>query len=201
MYEMIRGQIEHEDSLINHRVTWLLAANAFLLAEYGLIHVMGLAREYLDRYEVVTPGVANGQVVLHQSISPDAVHLLELAICFIGFCTTFNIACSLLGAFDSLRDLQKKWGDCVGQDYGAEQRISADNAYRTLVGNRDWDLWRSASTVDAGMVGARPLCCIAKSTNFTGISDIMDTAGTDTSRYRSVRSTRCRMGDDTDSAS
>ena len=115
MYEMIRGQIEHEDSLINHRVTWLLAANAFLLAEYGLIHVMGLAREYLDRYEVVTPGVANGQVVLHQSISPDAVHLLELAICFIGFCTTFNIACSLLGAFDSLRDLQKKWGDCVGQ--------------------------------------------------------------------------------------
>lgn len=34
-YEAIRKQIEHEDSLCNHRMTWFIALNAFLFSGYG----------------------------------------------------------------------------------------------------------------------------------------------------------------------
>ncbi|MEM9139110.1 MAG: hypothetical protein AAGB15_04710 [Pseudomonadota bacterium] len=35
-YEIVRGYIEHEDSLINQRITWSLAANSFLLIALAL---------------------------------------------------------------------------------------------------------------------------------------------------------------------
>ncbi len=34
-WERVRGQIEHEDSLINHRITWVIQINAMLLAAFG----------------------------------------------------------------------------------------------------------------------------------------------------------------------
>jgi len=34
-FEMTRAQIQHEDSLINHRMTWLLTFQAFLFGAYG----------------------------------------------------------------------------------------------------------------------------------------------------------------------
>lgn len=35
-WKRVRSQIEHEDNLVNHRITWLLASNAFLLTGYVL---------------------------------------------------------------------------------------------------------------------------------------------------------------------
>jgi hypothetical protein len=38
-YDRIRSQIQHEADLINHRLSWLLAAQSFLFAAYATILV------------------------------------------------------------------------------------------------------------------------------------------------------------------
>lgn len=35
-YHVLRGQIEHEDQLINHRLSWLVSAQSFLLTAYAI---------------------------------------------------------------------------------------------------------------------------------------------------------------------
>jgi hypothetical protein len=36
-YQMIRSQIEHEDNLINQRLSWFFAAQAFLFSAYAIL--------------------------------------------------------------------------------------------------------------------------------------------------------------------
>jgi hypothetical protein len=36
-YQMIRSQIEHEDNLINQRLSWFVAAQAFLVSAYAVL--------------------------------------------------------------------------------------------------------------------------------------------------------------------
>jgi hypothetical protein len=36
-YQIIRSQIEHEDNLINQRLSWFLAAQAFLFSAYAIL--------------------------------------------------------------------------------------------------------------------------------------------------------------------
>jgi hypothetical protein len=36
-YEIIRSQIEHEDNLINQRLSWFVAAQAFLFSAYAIL--------------------------------------------------------------------------------------------------------------------------------------------------------------------
>jgi hypothetical protein len=36
-YQMIRSQIEHEDNLINQRVSWFVTAQAFLFTAYAIV--------------------------------------------------------------------------------------------------------------------------------------------------------------------
>ena len=35
-YQIIRSQIEHEDNLINQRLSWFVAAQAFLFSAYAI---------------------------------------------------------------------------------------------------------------------------------------------------------------------
>jgi hypothetical protein len=36
-YRIIRSQIEHEDNLINQRLSWFVAAQAFLFSAYAIL--------------------------------------------------------------------------------------------------------------------------------------------------------------------
>ena len=36
-YKIIRSQIEHEDNLINQRLSWFVAAQAFLFSAYAIL--------------------------------------------------------------------------------------------------------------------------------------------------------------------
>src|ERR671924_552993 len=36
-YQLIRSQIEHEDNLINQRLSWFVAAQAFLFSAYAIL--------------------------------------------------------------------------------------------------------------------------------------------------------------------
>ncbi len=45
LWRLTRAGIEHENTLTNHRITWLLYSQAFLLAVFGVIlHCLGQGR-------------------------------------------------------------------------------------------------------------------------------------------------------------
>lgn len=54
IYETHRGQLQHEDNLVNHRVSWLVASQSFLLGTYAFlvnspaVHGIGIERKSGD---------------------------------------------------------------------------------------------------------------------------------------------------------
>lgn len=55
LYELYRGQIEHEDNQINQRLSWLFAANSFLFTAYtiGLTSSQGPPETLLQTVQAV----------------------------------------------------------------------------------------------------------------------------------------------------
>ncbi len=49
---MIRGAIVHEDNLINHRLTWLLTAHAFMFAAFAAVQNVVMTKD-LSRTQIV----------------------------------------------------------------------------------------------------------------------------------------------------
>ncbi|BBO33243.1 hypothetical protein [Lacipirellula parvula] len=47
-WKRIRTSIEHENLLVNHRITWLIASQAFLFAAFALIFQAAVVNDFLD---------------------------------------------------------------------------------------------------------------------------------------------------------
>jgi hypothetical protein len=69
-YEIIRSQIEHEDNLINQRLSWFVAAQAFLFSAYAIllnapsqVRLQGFARQQEILFYLI-PLVAIGVSIL-----------------------------------------------------------------------------------------------------------------------------------------
>jgi hypothetical protein len=87
-WRRIRGAIEHENLLTNHRMTWLLQSQGFLLASFGFVLQASL------------------------SAKPDTVVVYQLvlgSVAFIGITMCLYLRWSLLAAFDQHRALEKWW--------------------------------------------------------------------------------------------
>lgn len=50
-YQLVRSQIEHEDSLVSQRLSWLLASQSFLFTAYA-ITLNGPAQSHFKTFEV-----------------------------------------------------------------------------------------------------------------------------------------------------
>ena len=69
-YQIIRAQIEHEDNLINQRLSWFVAAQAFLFSAYAIllnapsqVRLQGFARQQEILFYLI-PLVAIGVSIL-----------------------------------------------------------------------------------------------------------------------------------------
>ena len=69
-YQIIRSQIEHEDNLINQRLSWFVAAQAFLFSAYAIllnapsqVRLQGFARQQEILFYLI-PLVAIGVSIL-----------------------------------------------------------------------------------------------------------------------------------------
>jgi len=51
-WKLVRSAIEHENTLINHRVSWLLATQLFLFAAFGSIFVEAIKNELFNSTKV-----------------------------------------------------------------------------------------------------------------------------------------------------
>lgn len=90
LYSNIRRQIEHEDNLVNQRLTWLLAAQAFLFTGY---YSVASNKEHFT-----------GQLYI------------VIVICTLGIILTLATYNGILAAFKSLRMLYTSWYSFILQE-------------------------------------------------------------------------------------
>lgn len=86
LYHMLREQIQHEDNLVNHRLTWLLAVEGFLFA-------------------------VSTALFTSQNLTEDAKKILFFIIGIFGisFCITSFLG--IRAAHNSLKILREKWDE------------------------------------------------------------------------------------------
>lgn len=98
-YRIFRSYIEHEDNLINNRVTWNLAVQGFLFATYGF------SLQNLAEVEA-NPNFA-AQIKLSHSVMQ--LKILVLAIPLVGFALSLGVFFAVRAAQIALKKLRE---DC-----------------------------------------------------------------------------------------
>jgi hypothetical protein len=101
-WKRVRAAIEHENTLVNHRLTWLLTSQGFLLAGFGAIYKSGLNTIY------------------------DLVILAIIAIA--GIASSYRILIEIAAAHDQLSKLDQWWHEthgAVNYEFDQEPRKTA----------------------------------------------------------------------------
>lgn len=103
-YELYRSYIQHEDNLVNHRTTWLITTQSFLIATFGL--------SYQKKYEMA-------HKIMELSFCQKAIDALErpiieyniflLVLAFSGFSIAILTIYSVRAAQNAIFSLQGKW--------------------------------------------------------------------------------------------
>ena len=128
VYAIYRKYIEHEDSLVNHRTTWLITVQSFLLATFGF--------SYQKRFEVAERLLARGKAL--KDLGPISVEygIFLVALALVGLITSMAAFLSIHAAVRALRSLRNNWhrisrernstgylpGITGGGDSGADRR-------------------------------------------------------------------------------
>ncbi len=91
LYKILRSQIQHEDSLVNHRLTWLLVTQAFLFTGY-----FATLNTYLDTTKKLE--------------QKDVWFIIIMFLIPIGgvFLVFFSFR-SIIGAFEAIKAIRKYW--------------------------------------------------------------------------------------------
>lgn len=113
LYEMIRKQIEHEDTLVNQRLIWLMLSQAFLFTAFSTI----LRDIILNNW-------------------PNSIYVnIPLIIAIVGFLLSLFSFSGILAAFQSLRHLRETWYETL-PDKKETGKINAGFPQITWVGNK-----------------------------------------------------------------
>lgn len=86
-WKRTRAAIEHENTLVNHRLTWLLTSQGFLFAGFGLVYTS------------------------KKDSSPDIIYSLFLLslICLVGIAVSYKVCRDIEGASRQLAELDHWW--------------------------------------------------------------------------------------------
>lgn len=84
--ESIRSRLEHEDNLVNHRVSWILTSQAFLLTGYAIL--------------------LNASAVLRPELHARHHSILMTLIPWIGVISVLVLWLAIVGALITMRDLR-----------------------------------------------------------------------------------------------
>jgi hypothetical protein len=76
LHDAYRRQIEHEDNLIGHRISWLVASESFLIAAFGLV---------ITSHGSPAPrGASGAQIALLWVVPPVGIIMAALVNCSVG---------------------------------------------------------------------------------------------------------------------
>lgn len=119
IYEQYRNYIQHEDSLINHRMTWMLTIHGFLYASYAL--TLQKKVEILDRLNVASGSKAGSTAAGIEAALPGIASRFDFAffelsvflmvIAFVGIVVSFSALMSILAAKQAINGLARQFGN------------------------------------------------------------------------------------------
>ena len=104
IYKIHRDYLEHEDNLINHRTTWLITIQSFLLATFGFT--------YQKRYEVAAKLYEHSQASLSALGQVNVeYHIFMAILCVIGVGVSITAFLSIESATLAIKGLKKSWSN------------------------------------------------------------------------------------------
>ncbi len=115
LYRIYRDYAEHEDNLVNWRLSWNLAAQGLLFTAFGLT-----AQKLSDACENTSPG----------DLKLCFLRILILAVPAVGFLISTSSALGVRAANLALDELQRKWQE----DIGPKSRADDPEAWNQLPG-------------------------------------------------------------------
>lgn len=112
-HELYRSQIQHEDNLLNQRVSWIVTSQAFLLGTYVfLINSPALHIEKVENAkQVKLPGSDGLAFRLNEFV--DSVTLLRQIFEIVGFSSSVATFVSTIAAALAIGRLTKKYAESV----------------------------------------------------------------------------------------
>jgi hypothetical protein len=115
MYELFRSYVKHEDTLIDHRTTWLIYIQSFLLATFGFSYqkkfeVYANACSGRNATDLVKAG-CNAADQLRQTMGklPHQYNVFLLVMCIVGVGVSIASWVSIRAAVSALSSLDEKW--------------------------------------------------------------------------------------------
>ncbi len=102
IYKIYRGYIEHEDTLINHRTTWLITIQSFLWATFGF--------SYQKKYEMFVKIRESAVCQNSFGLAPAEFNGFLFILAVVGFSTAFVSLISVSAAVSAIGELKKEWG-------------------------------------------------------------------------------------------
>ena len=115
-YAKARRLIEHEDGLINHRLTWLVFGETLLFAASGVL----LNLEH-----------PSGSKSLAEKLGPT----LEVVVAALGFSVAMFALAGVLGAFSAMHQVHQRWWELTsGDPENSRHRCGNDNSLERLQG-------------------------------------------------------------------
>jgi len=124
LFQMIREQIQHEDSLINQRLNWLLLSQAFLFTAFTTI-------------------ITNDKPI--QAMDSTIQPWFPFGISLIGIILNISSFSGLRPAYASLKNLRETWYEMNGK-WGEEKRLQNGFPQITWVGGKIFERAIATST-------------------------------------------------------
>ncbi len=93
-WKLARSVIEHENMLVNHRLTWLYTSQAFLLSAFALLFLALTKNELDEAARIIVPWI-----------------LITIGIFALYICIALQV--SLLNAFRALGDITRSYNELV----------------------------------------------------------------------------------------
>ena len=112
-YELTRNQIEHEDRLIDHRMTWLLTLQAFLFGAFGFSLS---AESNLQSTKRLNPS-------FDITAATGFIHHARVGFALMTFASSAVLLCGVAAAAMSMRNLVGQWDNRQLIDRGKYPQI------------------------------------------------------------------------------
>jgi hypothetical protein len=113
IYKVHREYVEHEDRLVNYRMTWLLAAQAFLLASFGLVcHDLLYGTDELNGLNKIADAIAKSTTAGSNPPASSFDYMLALsALTAVGFFIAVFAGWSTWCALWAINELNRGWNE------------------------------------------------------------------------------------------
>lgn len=100
LYVIHRRYIEHEDTLVNNRTTWLITVQSFLIATFGFT--------FEAKYELVSHQILPelGNVAVR---TPEELQTFQTSLAVVGLFTGFVALLSLRAAARAITSVRRSW--------------------------------------------------------------------------------------------